>query len=87
MKSSKFRIFASFSLLLTGCAAKAPITQEVKVPVYASCIKAVPAKPDLFTRGLAPDASDGAKVVAIAQDLLASLKYEGELEAVLAGCL
>ena len=87
MKSSKFRFFASSALLLSGCAGAPPITQEVKVPVYTSCVKAVPAKPELFTRGLAPDASDGAKVVAVAQDLLASLKYEGELEAVVAGCL
>lgn len=73
-------------LLLAGCATKAPTTQEVKIPVYVSCVKAVPAKPALATRTLTPDSSDGEKVLAIARDLPMHLKYEGELEAVIEGC-
>jgi hypothetical protein len=72
-------------IVLAGCASH-PVTQVVKVPVYTPCVKAVPAKPVLASRGLAPDASDGEKVLAITRDLLASLKYEGVLEAVVEGC-
>ena len=73
-------------LLLTGCATKAPTTQEVKIPVYTPCVKAVPARPTFATRTLTPDSSDGEKVLAIARDLPMHLKYEGELEAVIEGC-
>lgn len=73
-------------LLLTACA-PAPVVQEVKVPVYRPCVTAVPARPTFSTRALAPDASAGEKVLALARDLPVHLKYEAELEAVIAGCL
>jgi hypothetical protein len=73
-------------IFLAGCASAHPATQVVKVPVYTPCVKVVPAKPVLSSRSLAPDASDGEKVLAIIRDLLASLKYEGALEAVVEGC-
>ena len=73
-------------LLLTGCAT-VPAVREVKIPVAVACVKSVPARPAFATRGLAPDASDGEKVLAIARDLPMHLKYEGELEAIIAGCL
>ncbi|NHZ93835.1 hypothetical protein F2P45_33265 [Massilia sp. CCM 8733] len=59
--------------------------QEVKIPVYRLCVTAAPARPAFATR--APDASDGEKVLALARDHLVYFKYEGELEAVIAGCL
>jgi hypothetical protein len=73
-------------IALAGCATRVPITQEVKVPVYVSCVKSAPARPEFATRTLAPGASDGEKVLAIARDLPMHLKYEGELEAVIEGC-
>lgn len=47
----------------------------------------MPPRPELFTCGPAPDASDGEKILAIARDLPVYLKYEGGLKAVIAGCL
>ncbi|WP_370663840.1 hypothetical protein [Massilia violaceinigra] len=73
-------------VLLTACAAP-PGVQEVKVPVYRACVTAVPDRPTFATRTLAPDASDGEKVLALARDLPLHLKYEETLEAVIAGCL
>ncbi|HEX8615680.1 MAG TPA: hypothetical protein VF800_30730 [Telluria sp.] len=72
-------------LLLTACGA-APVVQEVKIPVYRSCVTAAPAKPTFATRTLAPDASNGEKILALARDLPVHLKYEAQLEAVIAGC-
>lgn len=74
-------------LLLAGCATKAPTTQAVKIPVFTSCVKLVPARPEFATRALTLNSSDGEKVLAIARDLPMHLKYEGQLEAVIAGCL
>ncbi|NHZ93235.1 hypothetical protein F2P45_30115 [Massilia sp. CCM 8733] len=81
----KYLLLAAL-LLLTACAA-APVVQEVKVPVYRPCVTAAPARPTFATRTLAPDASDGEKVLALARDLPLHLKYEAQLEAVIAGCL
>lgn len=72
-------------VLLTACAG-APVVQEVKVPVYRPCVTAAPARPTFATRTLALDASDGEKILALARDLPVHLKYEAQLEAVLAGC-
>lgn len=71
---------------IAGCATRTPTTQEVKIPVYTSCVKAVPAKPDFEGPKVAPDASNGEKVLAIARDTPRHFKYEGELEAVIEGC-
>ncbi|NHZ35349.1 hypothetical protein [Massilia rubra] len=53
-------------VLTSGCASAPPRVQEVKVPVYRSCVTAAPARPTFATRTLAPDASDGEKVLALA---------------------
>ncbi|NIA00887.1 hypothetical protein F2P46_35090 [Massilia sp. CCM 8734] len=74
-------------LLLSACAGPAPVVQEVKVPVYRPCVTAAPARPTFATRTLAPDASNGEKILALARDLPVHLKYEAQLEAVIAGCL
>lgn len=72
-------------MLLAGCAT--PPVQQVKVPVYVPCVSAAPVRPPFAAGTLASDASDGEKVLAIARDLPLHLKYEGELEALVFGCL
>lgn len=74
------------SCMLAGCATKAPTTQEVKVPVHVPCVGEMPAAPVYEFDKLAPAASDGEKVLALARDWPRGRKYEGELEAVVAGC-
>ncbi|MCE3605810.1 hypothetical protein LXA47_19695 [Massilia sp. P8910] len=81
----KYLLLAAL-LLLTACGA-APVVQEVKVPVYRSCVTGAPDRPAFAVRTLAPDASDGEKVLALVRDLPVHLKYEAQLEAVIAGCL
>ena len=71
--------------LLAGCASQ-PATVEVKVPVYVPCAKPVP-RPAFEFPALPDNASDGEKVLAMARDTLVHFKYEGQLEAALAGCL
>ncbi len=78
--------FGAALLLLAACTTP-PVVQEVKVPVYRPCVTAAPSRPTFATRTLAPDASDGEKVLALARDLPVHLKYEAQLEAVIAGCL
>lgn len=70
-------------LLLVGCASK-PL--EVKIPVYVPCVKDKPARPAYETEKLTAASSDGEKVLALARDKPTHLKYEGQLEAVIAGC-
>jgi starvation-inducible outer membrane lipoprotein len=75
------------ALLLAGCAAApAPVTQEVKLPVYVSCVTAVPARPDYEFGKLTLTATDGEKVLAMARDWPRGREYEGELQAVIDGC-
>lgn len=81
---------ASLALVavLAGCGS-APLAppQIVNVPVYTSCVKEVPLKPDYeFGKMLLTD-SEGDKVLALARDWPRGRKYEGELEAIIAGCL
>ncbi len=73
-------------LLLTGCATE-PATVEVRVPVYAPCVTRVPVRPAFEGPVLPANASNGEKVLAIARDTPRHFKYEGQLEAVIAGCL
>lgn len=82
-------IFAAGAALLGGCGTTpAPATQRVDVPVAVPCVKAadVPKRPDYEVEKLAPVASDGEKVLAFAADWPRGRKYEGELEALIAGC-
>lgn len=72
-------------LMLVGCAAKPP-TETVKVGVYVPCVKDKPARPAYETDKLTAASSDGEKVLALARDKPTHLKYEGQLEAVIAGC-
>lgn len=38
-------------MVLTGCGAAPPITQQVDIPVYVSCVKAAPACPTTSSGG------------------------------------
>lgn len=73
-------------VLLAGCGTAPPATQIVEVPVYAPCVKDVPARPEYEFDKLPLAAPAGEKVLALARDWLRGRKYEGELEANLAGC-
>lgn len=73
--------------LLTGCGTLTPATQTVYVPVHTPCVKDVPPAPVYEFEKLPLNAPAGAKVLALARDWPAGRKYEGELEAVIAGCL
>lgn len=73
--------------MLVACAGPAPITQEVKIPVFTPCVKVVPTRPAFESLALPGDASNGDKVMALARDTLQHFRYEGQLEAALAGCL
>lgn len=74
------------ALVLTGCATRAPTTERVEIPVFTPCVKTDIPKPDYEFDKLPATASDGEKVIALARDWLAGRKYEGELEAAIAGC-
>lgn len=75
------------ALLLAGCATE-PVAPPVKilVPSYVSCVKNVPTRPEFEVESLPPDATKGAKVLALARDQLPWRDYEGQLLAVIAGC-
>ena len=72
--------------LLAGCGTAPPATQTVYVPVHTPCVKDVPARPEYEFDKLPLDAPAGDKVLALARDWPRGRKYEGELEAALAGC-
>ena len=85
---ARLRVACAFALLLlAGCATAPPATIEVKVPVYVKCVTAAPVRPAFEVLALPPGASDGEKVLAIARDMPRHFKYEGHLEAAVAGCL
>lgn len=73
--------------LLAGCGTAPPATQTVYVPVHTPCVKEVPVAPVYEFDKLPADAPAGAKVLALARDWPTGRKHEGQLEAVLKGCL
>lgn len=84
---SKFRNFAiSCAVLLAGCTTAPSAPVRVEVPVMVPCIGAVPARPAYEFDTLPPAATDGEIILALARDWLRGRGYEGELEAVIAGC-
>lgn len=72
--------------LLAACGTAPPPTQAVYVPVHTPCVKGIQARPEYEFDKLPLNATDGAKVLALARDWLRSRKYQGELEVMLAGC-
>jgi len=79
-------LVAVLTVLGPGCASR-PATLEVKVPVYVSCVKEVPVRPTFASPSLPGDASEGEKVLALARDTLLHFKYEGQLVAIITGCM
>ena len=75
------------ALLLVGCCTAPPPTQTVYVPVHTACVKDVLPRPAYEFDKLPLDAPNGEKVLALARDWSRGRKYEGDLEAVLAGCI
>ncbi len=74
-------------LVLAGCASAPPAPQLVEVPIFTPCVKSVPQRPTYEFDRLAPAATDGEIVLALARDWPRGRKYEVELEAVIAGCI
>ena len=73
--------------LLAGCGTTLPATQTVYGPVSTPCVKDEPLALVYEFDKLPVDASAGAKVLALARDWPRGRKHEGELEAMLAGCV
>ncbi len=81
------RYFLLIVVLLSGCTSAPPAPVKVNIPVFTPCVKAAPPRPAFEFPLLPATASAGEKVIAMARDTLRHFKYEGELEAVVAGCL
>ena len=73
-------------VLLAGCASVPPTPQLVEVPVFAPCVKAVPQRPVYEFDQLAPAATDGEIVLALARDWSRGRRYEQALDAIIIGC-
>ena len=74
------------ALLLAGCGSAPPALQRVEIPVFTPCVTEVPQRPVYEFDQLAPMATDGEIILALARDWPRGRKYEGEMEAVIAGC-
>ncbi|MGK5080458.1 hypothetical protein [Janthinobacterium sp. HLX7-2] len=72
--------------LLAGCASTPPAPQLVEIPVFTPCVKMAIQAPAYEFDKLGSAATDGEIVLALARDWPRGRKYEGELEAVIAGC-
>ncbi|OFJ47647.1 hypothetical protein BA896_000115 [Janthinobacterium lividum] len=83
---SRIALQLALAALLAGCASAPPVVQRVEVPVFTPCVKVAPQRPAYEFDQLAPTATDGEVVLALARDWPRGRKYEGELEAVVAGC-
>ena len=74
--------------LVLACCGSAPVAlQRVEVPVFAPCVKGVPQRPLYEFDRLAPAATDGEIVLALARDWPRGRKYGEELETVIKGCV
>lgn len=73
-------------LALAGCASAPPASIRVEVPVMVPCIGEVPARPAYEFDKLPAAATDGEIILALARDWLLGRRYEGDLEAAIAGC-
>lgn len=73
-------------LLLAGCASAPPLPVRVEVPVTVQCVRAVLPRPVYEFDKLSATATNGEIVLALARDWVRGRKYEGELEAAIAGC-
>ena len=84
---SNFRNFTiSCAVLLAGCGTTPLAPVRVEVPVMVACIGEVPPRPTYEFDKLPSTATDGEIILALARDWVRGRNYEGELEAVIAGC-
>ena len=74
-------------LMLAGCGSAPLAPQRVEVPVFTPCVKVVPQRPAYEFDQLAPAATDGEMVLALARDWPRGRTYESQLEAIIEGCL
>lgn len=72
--------------LLAGCASAPAPPLRVEIPIFTPCVKMQIQAPVYEFDKLPSGAADGEIVLAMARDWLRGRKYEGELEAALAGC-
>ena len=72
-------------LLLAGCGNALQAPQRVEVPVFTPCLKTVPQRPAYEFDQLAPAATDGEIILALARDWQRGRKYEQLIEAALSG--
>ena len=77
MKTANLTKMASWACLalLAGCGSLPPAPQIVNVPVYTSCVKEVPLKPDYEFGKMSLTDSEGDKVLALARDWPRGRKY------------
>ena len=75
------------ALLLAGCSTAPPAPVRVEVPVMVPCIGEVPVLPVYEFDQLPTSATDGGIILALARDWTRGRKYEGELMAIIEGCL
>ncbi|MEG2031079.1 MAG: hypothetical protein RR376_10570 [Janthinobacterium sp.] len=78
---------SAMAVLLVGCAGAPQVLQRVEAPVMISCVGEVPPHPAYEFGTLAPAATDGDIVLALARDWPRGRAYEAKLEAIIAGCL
>ena len=84
---SKFRNLAILcAAMMAGCGTAPPAPVRVDVPVMVPCIGVVPARPAYEFDQLPATATDGEIILALARDWLLGRRYEGNLEAAIAGC-
>ena len=72
--------------LLAGCASAPPAPVRVEIPVFAPCVKMEIPRPAYEFDKLPTTATDGEIILALARDWVQGRKYEGYLEAAIAGC-
>ena len=77
----------TLAFLLAGCGSAPLAPQRVEVPVFTPCVKVVPQRPAYEFDQLAPAATDGEIVLALARDWTRGRAYEVKLEAILIRCM
>lgn len=74
------------AMLLAGCTTAPLAPVRVEIPVFTPCVKVVPQRPAYEFDKLPATATDGEIILALARDWPRGRKYEGQMEAAIAGC-
>ena len=74
-------------LALAGCTTAPPAPVRVDVPVMVPCVGEVQPRPAYEFDQLPATATDGEIILALVRDWPRGRTYEGELEAIIEGCL